>query len=217
MPAPGLSPPVLPRPPPHAAPATRPPSRRGAGGGSNAKGALGYARAAVSVVESAQAACGGPLDAIVLCSGSGGTHAGMLAGLRACGDTTPVFGVSVRFDEPKQKARIEEQYAACAKLFGCEAPVDDVVILDTMVGPGYSLPTEGMTEAVSLFARLEGILLDPVYTGKGAAGLLSLVRDGTFKSGSKVLFLHTGGAPSLFHYQPLQQGAPGKVAESEMA
>ena len=54
-------------------------------------------------------------------------------------------------------------------------------------------------------------------TGKGAAGLLSLVRDGTFKSGSKVLFLHTGGAPSLFHYQPLQQGAPGKVAESEMA
>ena len=141
----------------------------------------------------------------------------MLAGLRACGDTTPVFGVSVRFDEPKQKARIEEQYAACAKLFGCEAPVDDVVILDTMVGPGYSLPTEGMTEAVSLFARLEGILLDPVYTGKGAAGLLSLVRDGTLKSGSKVLFLHTGGAPSLFHYQPLQQGAPGKVAESEMA
>ena len=78
-----------------------------------------------------------------------------------------------------------------------------MVIHDTFVGPGYSLPTDGMREAIELFARKEGILLDPVYTGKGAAGLVALVRDGTFKAGQKVLFLHTGGAPSLFHYQPL--------------
>ena len=173
------------------------------GGGSNAVGALGYAQAALSIVEHARADRR-PFDAIVLCSGSGGTHSGMLAGLRACGDTTPVYGISVRFDAAKQKARIEEQYTACAALFGNAAPATDVLIDDRHVGPGYSLPTDGMREAVGLFARREGILLDPVYTGKGAAGLLALVRDGTLKPGQRVLFLHTGGAPSLYHYQPLE-------------
>ena len=79
-----------------------------------------------------------------------------------------------------------------------------------MCAPTDSLPTDGMREAVSLFAKLEGILLDPVYTGKGAAGLCSLVRDGTLKPGSRVLFLHTGGAPSLFHYQPLEAAVAAK-------
>jgi len=174
------------------------------GGGSNALGALGYARAAISVVEEARKA-GRPFDAVVLCSGSGGTHAGMLTGLRACGDQTKVYGVSVRFDAAKQKSRIEAQYKECAKLFGNEAPEEDVVIIDSQVGPGYSLPTPEMRSAVEAFAKLEGILLDPVYTGKGAAGLLQLVREGAFQPGARVLFLHTGGAPSLFHYQPVPE------------
>lgn len=88
-------------------------------------------------------------------------------------------------------------------------PREIVQVWDEYVGPGYSLPTEGMEEAVTLFARLEGILLDPVYTGKAAAGLIDLVRQGYFPEGSNVLFLHTGGAPSLYHYLPLNEQVPG--------
>ena len=124
---------------------------------------------------------------------------------RPVGDQTKVYGVSVRFDAAKQKSRIEAQYKECAKLFGNEAPEEDVVIIDSQVGPGYSLPTPEMRSAVEAFAKLEGILLDPVYTGKGAAGLLQLVREGAFQPGARVLFLHTGGAPSLFHYQPVPE------------
>ena len=74
-------------------------------------------------------------------------------------------------------------------------------IFDDYVGPGYSIPTEEMAEAVRTFARIEGILLDPVYTGKAAAGLLDLIQKGHFKKGEKVLFLHTGGSPGLYAYQ----------------
>ena len=172
------------------------------GGGSNAIGSLGYVKAALSIVEASRAA-DKPFDAIVCCSGSGGTHSGMLAGLRAAGDNTPVYGVSVRFDSDRQGENIHKQFVACAALFEAEAPKSDVVIVDSYVGPGYSLPTDEMREAIELFAKKEGIFLDPVYTGKGAAGLIGLARDGTLKPGAKVLFLHTGGAPSLFHYMPL--------------
>ena len=167
------------------------------GGGSNAIGSLGYVKAALSIVEASRAA-DKPFDAIVCCSGSGGTHSGMLAGLRAAGDSTPVYGISVRFESERQAANIHKQYVACAALFDVDAPEEDVVVVDSFVGPGYSLPTDQMKEAISLFAMKEGIFLDPVYTGKGAAGLIGLARDGTLKPGSKVLFLHTGGAPSLF-------------------
>ena len=172
------------------------------GGGSNAIGSLGYVKAALSIVEASRAA-DKPFDAIVCCSGSGGTHSGMLAGLRAAGDNTPVYGVSVRFDSDRQGENIHKQFVACAALFEAEAPKSDVVIVDSYVGPGYSLPTDEMREAIELFAKKEGIFLDPVYTGKGAAGLIGLAREGTLKPGAKVLFLHTGGAPSLFHYMPL--------------
>jgi len=75
-----------------------------------------------------------------------------------------------------------------------------VVCYDEYVGPGYSLPTESMVEAVNLFARTEGVLLDPVYSGKAAAGLIDLVRKGAFGKGTNVLFLHTGGSPALYAY-----------------
>ena len=172
------------------------------GGGSNALGSIGYARCALEILDYTKA--NGSFDAIVTCSGSGGTHAGLLTGLRGACDNTPVFGISVRFDEKTQKARIEKLHAACAKHCGLDADPADTLIIDSCVGAGYSLPTEGMKEAVKLFARREGILLDPVYTGKGAAGLLSLCRDGGALQGKRVLFIHTGGAPSLFHYMPLE-------------
>ena len=89
---------------------------------------------------------------------------------------------------------------------GAPAPSrTSVVALDDWVGPGYSLPTDEMVKAVRMFARLEGVLLDPVYTGKAAAGLIALIRKGHFKQDAKILFVHTGGAPSLFAYQAVLQ------------
>ena len=87
-----------------------------------------------------------------------------------------------------------------------EVPPEAVTVLDDYVGPGYSLPTDAMIEAVKLFASLEGILLDPVYTGKAAAGLIDLVRRGRFERDDNVLFLHTGGAPALYAYQDVLLG-----------
>jgi D-cysteine desulfhydrase len=81
-----------------------------------------------------------------------------------------------------------------------------VTVHDAYIGPGYSLPTDAMVEAVQLFARLEGILLDPVYTGKAAAGLIDLVRQGAFARDENVVFLHTGGSPALYAYQDVVLG-----------
>lgn len=192
------------------------------GGGSNQLGALGYARAAVEIIDQSEELKelagesdkpGLYWDAVVTCSGSGGTHTGLLTGLRAAGVNVPVYGISVRFDADKQAGRIREQVQACIdKYFSTHETVsngigDDVVILDEYVGKGYSLPTDEMAEAIQLFARLESIILDPVYTGKGAAGFISLARSGKFDKGKRLLFIHTGGAPSLYHYQTL----PGNV------
>ena len=171
------------------------------GGGSNALGSLGYAACAFETLQQAYER-GVAFDAWVCASGSGGTHAGLVAGLHAAHAELPVTGVSVRAERPAQEAKIRElASAACAHAGLATAPsADAVVVRDDQVGPGYSLPTEAMREAIGLFARHEGILLDPVYTGKAAAGLIALVREGAFASGARVLFLHTGGAAALHAY-----------------
>lgn len=147
------------------------------------------------------------MDYLVTASGSGGTHAGITAAMYALRSSTKVVGISTRHPEDVQTAHIHKLADKTLKFAtGDEAldlPKGKVVVKDAYVGPGYSLPTEGMQEAVTLFARKEGILLDPVYTGKAAAGLIDLVRTGFFEPGSNVLFLHTGGAPSLYHYMPI--------------
>ena len=149
------------------------------------------------------------MDYLVTASGSGGTHAGLTAGMYAMGNPIKIVGISTRQPEDAQAAHIHSlgektlNYVMGTK--DMELPKSTVVVKDQYVGPGYSLPTDGMKEAVTLFAREEGILLDPVYTGKAAAGLIDLVRTGFFPDGSNVMFLHTGGAPSLYHYQPMQE------------
>lgn len=150
-------------------------------------------------------------DALVCASGSGGTHAGISVGFY---DTpTKIIGISTRHAKTHQTKHIhslgQETLQYISKDTSATLPEEAVQVWDDYVGPGYSLPTEEMEEAVTLFARLEGILLDPVYTGKAAAGLIDLVRQGYFPEGSNVLFLHTGGAPSLYHYQPLNNHVPG--------
>jgi D-cysteine desulfhydrase len=153
------------------------------------------------------------MDYLLTASGSGGTHAGITASMYALRSHTKVVGISTRHPEDVQTAHIHALADKTLKFAtgdeGLDLPKDTVVVKDSYVGPGYSLPTEAMEEAVTLFARLEGILLDPVYTGKAAAGLIDLVRSGFFPEGSNVLFLHTGGAPSLYHYRPIDVSVEG--------
>ncbi|UCH24339.1 MAG: D-cysteine desulfhydrase [Trueperaceae bacterium] len=172
------------------------------GGGSNALGALGYVSCAEEILHQTFD-MGLELDHIVTSSGSGGTHSGLVAGMHGNSAGIPVTGISVRFDKERQAERIHALAEEASELTGVTTPVprESVVVLDDYVGPGYSLPTEAMVEAIQVFARLEGLLLDPVYTGKAAAGLIDLVRRGRFERGEKVLFMHTGGSPALYHYQ----------------
>ena len=172
------------------------------GGGSNALGALGYVSCAEELlVQSFEESL--PIDHVVCASGSGGTHAGLVAGLYGNQAGIPVTGISVRAERAPQEAKLLDLANATSKLAGADraVPSEAVRVRDEYVGPGYSLPTPEMTAAIQLFARTEGILLDPVYTGKTAAGLVDLARSGAFERDSNVVFVHTGGSPALYAYQ----------------
>ncbi len=175
------------------------------GGGSNALGALGYVACAEEILAQTFDARV-VIDHLVVASGSAGTHAGLLTGLTGNNAHVPVTGINVRRPRAEQERNIHALAVETAKLLEI-APPDraSVTCLDDWVGPGYSLPTDEMVEAVRLLAASEGVLLDPVYTGKAMAGLLALVRRGTFSKGQNVLFVHTGGSPALYAYQSVLQ------------
>ena len=170
------------------------------GGASNATGALGYALCAEELMAQINET-GIKVDHIVVPSGSAGTHAGMLAGLFGNNVGIPVTGMDVSRPKDAQEALVHKLTLALAEKLSIPAvPRDLVVCADEYVGPGYSRPTDSMKEAVLLFARQEGILLDPVYSGKAAAGLIDFVRKDRFPEGGTVVFLHTGGLPALYAY-----------------
>lgn len=170
------------------------------GGGSNAIGATGYVQC-VQELQQQMFEQGLSFDHIVVPSGSGGTHAGVVVGVYGNNLNIPVLGVNVSRKNELQETLIYDLVKATAEHVGCPIPPrDSVKCFDEYFGTGYSRPTTAMTEAVQLLARTEGILLDPVYTGKEMAGLIDLVRKGYFKATDRVLFLHTGGSPALYHY-----------------
>lgn len=171
------------------------------GGGSNAVGALGYANVAFELVAQANE-IGLVIDRLVHATGSAGTQAGLVAGLHAMSSPMRVLGIGVRNPREKQEANVLALARATAVYMGIEreVPASAVEANCDYVGAGYGRPTPGMVEAVQIVARTEGIFLDPVYSGKGMAGLIDLVRNGTFTKGQKVVFLHTGGATGLFGY-----------------
>jgi L-cysteate sulfo-lyase len=171
------------------------------GGGSNAIGALGYANAALELVSQAND-MGLKIDHAVHATGSAGTQAGFVAGLVAINAAIPVLGISVRAPKEKQEQSVFDLACRTAEHMGVAGIVkrSHIVANSDYVGAGYGLPTPGMIEAVKLVARLEGILLDPVYTGKGMDGLIDLVAKGFFAKDSDVVFLHTGGSAGLFGY-----------------
>jgi D-cysteine desulfhydrase len=176
------------------------------GGGSNALGAMGYVVCAREILAQSLDASLSFTD-FVVASGSAGTHAGLLVGFTAANAGVPLTGVNVRRPRAEQEGNVHKLAMEAAAFAGLPGPSrESVVALDEWVGPGYSLPTDEMVEAVRMFGQLEGILLDPVYTGKAAAGLIGLVRRGHFAKDGRVLFVHTGGAPSLFAYQSVLAG-----------
>jgi len=178
------------------------------GGGSNSVGATGYANCALELFTQA-AAMDLRIDHLVHATGSAGTQAGLVAGCHALGAPFPVLGVGVRLPQGPQEEKVFALARATAGRLGAaeELPRAAVRANCDYVGDGYGLPTAGMREAVELLARLEGILLDPVYAGKGMAGLIDLVRAGHFAPDANVVFLHTGGAAALFGYRRVFAGA----------
>ena len=173
------------------------------GGGSNALGALGYVACADEIVAQTLQ-MGLALDHIVTPSGSAGTHSGLLVGLVGRNSGVPLTGINVSRPRELQETNVHTLAMATAEKLGLPPiPREAVTALGDWVGPGYSLPTPEMIEAVHMLARLEGVLLDPVYTGKAMAGLIGLVRRGHFRASDNVLFIHTGGSPALFAYQDI--------------
>ncbi len=171
-------------------------------GGSNATGALGYVNCAHELAEQAEVLCGG-FDAVVLACSSGGSQAGLIVGLAALGHPAQVIGVEVDGDREGVAAAVREATAAVAKRLDLDAKeiVARVEVVAGYGGPGYGMPTPEMRRAVELTARREGLLLDPVYSGKAMAGLIGLIAERRFKPSDRVVFLHSGGTPALFAYR----------------
>ena len=171
------------------------------GGGSNPIGALGYVVCALERVDQFNTR-GLDVSHVVHATGSAGTQAGLLAGLEGTRSRIPVLGIGVRAAKEAQETSVYNLAAKTAELLGVPGAVsrESVVANCDYVGGGYGVPTPGMVEAVTMLARLEGILLDPVYSGKGMAGLIDLCRKGFFKRGENVVFVHTGGAVALYGY-----------------
>lgn len=170
-------------------------------GGSNPVGTMGYVHAAMEL--NAQAAeLKLNIDEIVLATGSAGTQAGLLVGFRACDLSAPVWGVSVGRSEDALGPIVRNLAQQTAEFAGADVNIAlvDVLVSSEFVGQGYGLPTSQAIEAVELTARHEGILLDPVYTGKAMAGLIHRIRHGIYKPGQNIVFWHTGGVAGLFAY-----------------
>ena len=177
------------------------------GGGSNALGGLGY----VACAQELQQQCfeqGVSFDAVVVGSGSSGTHGGLLAGFLGNHVTTPLIGIGVSRDPAEQEPLVWKEAQAIFALLGLDVnvPREAVRSVGGYWQPKYSVPNARMVEAVQMLARTEALLLDPVYTGKVMAGLIGLARSGELKAGQRVLFLHTGGLPSLHAYERVVLG-----------
>lgn len=171
------------------------------GGGSNPVGALGYVNAALELVTQANTS-GLKVDHLVHATGSSGTQAGLVAGLVGLHSDIKLLGVGVRAPREKQEENVFKLACATADLLGMSGAVkrEHVVANCDYVGEGYGFPAPSTIDAIRMLAKLDAILLDPVYSGKGMAGLIDLVRKGHFRKGETVVFLHTGGQIGLTAY-----------------
>jgi len=171
------------------------------GGASNQTGALGYVNCAVELLQQFDEQ-GLNIDNIVTATGSAGTQAGLIVGLKAMQSDIPLLGIGVNAGKQEQEEKVFQLACETADFLGVSGVVerDDVVANCDYVGDGYGVPTEGMNEAVLMLASKEGLLFDPVYSGKALAGLIDLIRNGHFDNAANIVFLHTGGSAALFAY-----------------
>ena len=168
-------------------------------GGSNALGALGYVRAGLELAAQIEDS-GIEFAAVVLASGSAGTHSGLALALSEVLPQLPVIGITVSRTEQAQLPKVQSLAERTAELLGVAIPdAFKVILWDEYFGPRYGEPNAGTLSAIKLLASQEGLLLDPVYTGKAMAGLLDGIGRQRFEEGP-IIFLHTGGAPALFAY-----------------
>lgn len=168
-------------------------------GGSNPTGAMGYVACAQEIMAQSFEQ-GIDFSTVVCVSGSAGMHAGLITGFSGTQSQIPVIGINVSRGKAEQEEKVAKLVAETSAHVGIPniIPREAVTCFDEYVGPGYALPTPEMVEAVQLLAKTEGILLDPVYTGKAVAGLIDLIRKGTFNKEDNILFVHSGGSPALY-------------------
>jgi L-cysteate sulfo-lyase len=172
------------------------------GGGSNKIGALGYVNCAFELIGQANDQ-GLHIDHIIHATGSAGTQAGLITGLKACHSNIPLLGIGVNAPKQAQEEKVFKLAIETADYIGATGCVnrEDVIANCNYIGDGYGIPTDSMREAVLLLARLEGLLFDPVYSGKGLAGMIDLIKQGHFKPDGNIVFIHTGGSAGLFGYR----------------
>lgn len=170
------------------------------GGASNKIGALGYVNCAIELLGQIEEQ-GLDIGHIVTATGSAGTQGGLIVGLKAMESTIPLLGIGVNIPQQDQEEKVFNLACETAEYIGKPGCVsrEDVVANCNYVGDGYGVPTESMNEAVLMLARTEGLLFDPVYSGKGLAGMIDLIRNGTLGD-DNIVFLHTGGSAALFAY-----------------
>lgn len=161
-------------------------------------GAIGYLSCGQEITRQLE-----DIDAVIVPSGSGSTHAGLLAGLRLSGNNSDVHGICVRRDQLQQHERVKTVLTKLAGTINIHAQplIDDINIWDGALAPGYGLIGDETRDAIALMARQEGLFLDPVYSAKTFAGLLGLLKQGRIQKGQKIVMLHTGGLPALFAYE----------------
>tara|TARA_B100000427_G_scaffold20759_1_gene15809 strand:- start:7989 stop:9023 length:1035 start_codon:yes stop_codon:yes gene_type:complete len=172
------------------------------GGGSNEIGALGYVNCFHEIDNQINNLNIKP-SRIICTSGSSGTHAGLVSGINVTNSSIECIGISVMRSKIEQTELVKSLASKTNRLLQSQTTIKekDVIIYDNYIGNGYSLPTPEMIEAVTILAQTEGILLDPVYTGKAFAGMIDLIRKKQIKSNETIIFIHTGGSPALYAYQ----------------
>ncbi len=164
-------------------------------GGSNGRGAAAYVFAMQEMLDQKD-----DFNWLVIPSSSGGTQAGLIVGQRMFGYQGQVMGISIDNSASDLKEKISALARETARVLGEDSDfsAQETLVNDDYLGAGYGMMGDPETEALRLFARTEGLLLDPVYTGRAAAGLIDLIRNGFFSADQNVLFWHTGGTPALF-------------------
>lgn len=170
------------------------------GGGYSPVGAVGYL-GLIEELKRQSAEHGIKIDGLVFASGSGCIQSGLILGNAYHGTDYPVIGITINRSVAELQQRIRHDVAQAAKLVELPLAVDkqEVRVLDEFLGPSYAVPSEDGLEAIALLAELEGLLLDPCYTGKAMAGLMELAKT-EFKAGQNLVFIHTGGSPGIFSY-----------------